>query len=290
MAYDGYHSSANPYQSGNMNLNLNSDPNDPHGYSATPPYPSSSYEPDRLSMPQPQMPPTGSSPQSMDSDTPRPQNVGPGYGYLNEAVSSAVHHANSTNSSEYLSPEVLSQITATVIQQLKATGLGSLQGPPPSATTPPRSQSQQPSWSAGPDLAPRPHSESPPNLSQRGDSMPQVNPMSNSFESSQPYTTPQPPLSSGYASDTRDARPAPKPSPDPLSSRRESVSSHGSQKMERPKPPSRDATVVEVTTLEKIWGKLFEDGKPTKRLGQFLRGIAMHLVKPESSMLCATPV
>jgi hypothetical protein len=35
---------------------------------------------------------------------------------------------------------------------------------------------------------------------------------------------------------------------------------------------------MEMTTLERIWGKLFEDGKPTKRLGQFLRGIAMHLV------------
>jgi len=35
---------------------------------------------------------------------------------------------------------------------------------------------------------------------------------------------------------------------------------------------------MEVSTLERIWGKLFEDGKPTKRLGQFLRGIAMHLV------------
>lgn len=35
---------------------------------------------------------------------------------------------------------------------------------------------------------------------------------------------------------------------------------------------------MEMTTLEKIWGKLFEDDKPTARLGQFLRGIAMHLV------------
>ncbi|KAJ5905762.1 uncharacterized protein N7473_002678 [Penicillium subrubescens] len=272
MAYDGYHSSANPYQPGNMN----SDPNDPHGYTPTPPYPSNNYEPDRLNMPQPQMPPPTSSPQSMDSDTPRPQNFGPGHGYLNDAVSSAVHQ---TNSSEYLSPDVLSQITATVIQQLKATGLGNLQGPGSSAPAPPRSQSQQPSWSAGPDLAPRPHSESPPNVSQRADSMPQVNPMSSSFESTQPYVAPQAPSSTGYASDTRDMRPTPKQSPDPLSSRRESMSSHGSQKMERPKPPSRDATVMEMTTLEKIWGKLFVDGKPTKRLGQFLRGIAMHLIE-----------
>jgi hypothetical protein len=33
-----------------------------------------------------------------------------------------------------------------------------------------------------------------------------------------------------------------------------------------------------MTTLEKIWGKLFEEGKPTKRVGQLLRGIAVHLV------------
>jgi hypothetical protein len=281
MAYDGYNSSANPYQPGNMNLNLNPDPSDPHEYSPAPPYPSSSYEPDRLSMPQPRMPPLSSSPQSMDSDTPRPQNVGPGQGYINDAVHSAVHHANP---SEYLSPEVLSQITATVIQQLKATGLGNMQGSGSSGVPPPRSQSQQPSWSAGPDLAPRPHSESPPNISQRFDPMPQGNPMSNSFESTQPYSAPTVPLSSDYSSDTRDMRPTPKPSSNAPSSRRGSVSSHGSQKMERPKPPSRDATVVEMTTLEKIWGKLFVDGKPTKRLGQFLRGIAMHLVSTESSV------
>lgn len=46
----------------------------------------------------------------------------------------------------------------------------------------------------------------------------------------------------------------------------------------RPKPPSRETTVTEMTTLEKIWGKLFEEGRPTKRLGQLLRGIAFHLV------------
>lgn len=58
------------------------------------------------------------------------------------------------------------------------------------------------------------------------------------------------------------------------------MSSQGSVKVEsRPKPPDRDTTVMEMTTLERIWGKLFEDDKSTKRLGQFLRGIAMHLVR-----------
>ncbi|KAJ5225988.1 hypothetical protein N7468_007213 [Penicillium chermesinum] len=46
-----------------------------------------------------------------------------------------------------------------------------------------------------------------------------------------------------------------------------------------------------MTTLEKIWGKLFEDGKPTKRLGQFLRGIALHLIEdyPPGNTLVVTP-
>ena len=34
------------------------------------------------------------------------------------------------------------------------------------------------------------------------------------------------------------------------------------------------------TTLEKIWQPLFtDDGKPTARLGQFLRGLALHIVR-----------
>ena len=35
----------------------------------------------------------------------------------------------------------------------------------------------------------------------------------------------------------------------------------------------------EVTTLEKIWGPLFDnDGHSTVRLGQLLRGLAVHIV------------
>jgi hypothetical protein len=44
-------------------------------------------------------------------------------------------------------------------------------------------------------------------------------------------------------------------------------------------PPPRLSTGNEETTLEKIWGPLFDrDGRPTRRLSQFLRGIAVHLV------------
>lgn len=267
MAHDGYYSSSHPYQTGNVNANP--DQNDPYGPSPAPPYPSNYYEPDRLNMPQPQMPPNPSQAPNMEPypEPPHQQNTG----YLNDAVTSAVNNADS---SAYLSPDVLSQITATVIQQLKATGLDNLPGSG-STAPPPRSQSQQPPYTA-PEYPPRPHSESPPTASQRSGSAP--NPVPNSYENPQSYTAP-----SGYADDNR---PNTKLPPDASRRRHDSMSSQESQKAERPKPPSRDATVVEMTTLERIWGKLFEDGKPTKRLGQFLRGIAMHLVGGRHPLEC----
>ncbi|KAJ5647013.1 hypothetical protein N7490_003385 [Penicillium lividum] len=270
MAYDGYQSNPNPGYQGMGNMN---DPNDTHGYAPTPPYPSY-YESEHINMPQPQMPPASSAPQSYEySEPPRPGSTNSGH--INDAVSSAVY--NNTNSNSYLSPEILSQITSTVIQQLKASGLNDLQGSQnnqPPYPPPPRpqshSQAQQP-WMAPPaDLPLRPQTDSPSAPSaQRSGSIPPPTAMSNNFEIPEQY--------SGYSSDTRSNS---KPSPDPMTRRTGSMSSQGSVKTEsRPKPPDRDATVVEMTTLEKIWGKLFEDDKPTKRLGQFLRGVAMHLIE-----------
>lgn len=47
----------------------------------------------------------------------------------------------------------------------------------------------------------------------------------------------------------------------------------------RPKGPIRLSTGKEETTLEKIWGPLFdEECNPTLRLGQLLRGLAVHIV------------
>ena len=155
-----------------------------------------------------------------------------------------------------------------MIQQLKANGLDNASslsgssGPPPA-----RSQSLQPPYTAA-DVAPRPHSESPPITSQRSESVPFVDPMSKSYDT-QPYVAP-----SAYSGDL-----PPRQATETFSRRRESMSSQGSHRGEaRPRPPERDTTAMEMTTLERIWGKLFEDGKPTKRLSQFLRGIAMHLV------------
>lgn len=207
---------------------------------------------------------------------PRPESTQSGH--FHDAVSSAV---NSSESTSYLSPDVLQQITATVIQQLKANGLDNTNNLPGSSGPPPaRSQSLQPPYIAA-DVAPRPHSESPPIASQRSGSVPFVDPMSKSYDT-QPYVPP-----SASSSDF-----PPHQTAETSSRRRESMSSQGSQRGEaRPRPPERDTTAMEMTTLERIWGKLFEDGKPTKRLSQFLRGIAMHLIEdyPPGNTLVITP-
>lgn len=52
--------------------------------------------------------------------------------------------------------------------------------------------------------------------------------------------------------------------------------------------PNATASQDEVTTLERIWQPLFDNGAPTVRLSQFLRGIAIHIVEdfePKGSLV-----
>ena len=54
----------------------------------------------------------------------------------------------------------------------------------------------------------------------------------------------------------------------------------------RPSAPTREPTSKEETPLEKIWGQMFDkDGNATPRLGQLLRGLAVHLVRHEDKSL-----
>jgi hypothetical protein len=280
MAYDGFQKSSSPYdQAGNIGQ---TNPSDYRSSTYPPPYPSQ-YGPDRLNMPQPQVPPPApSSTQGQYVESPTQQYSyyqQPSTGTINEAVSSAFRKADTPT---YLSPEVLSQITATVIQQLKATGLDNVQAqhpPPPQQSSPQPPSGPTPSQWVPPSSAPQynySEYESPPAVPPKPSSMqPSVAPDTPDYQ--------QYPQSGTFSSNPQ---PSARPSPQPPVERRESPYSQGSdqgQKTEaRPKPPSRDATVTEMTTLEKIWGKLFEDGKPTKRLGQLLRGIAVHLVSMDT--------
>jgi hypothetical protein len=50
--------------------------------------------------------------------------------------------------------------------------------------------------------------------------------------------------------------------------------------------------LAEVTTLERIWQPLFDNGVPTVRLSQFLRGIALHIIEdyePKGSLIITPP-
>ncbi|KAJ5772998.1 hypothetical protein N7457_007894 [Penicillium paradoxum] len=275
MDYDANYAN-NTYQAGDMSPN----PNKGHGYSPSPPY-SSYHEMDHLNMRQPQVPQTGSPASDLNAEPyiyPQPQRPSStNTGNFDDAVNSAVHNSGPTG---YLTPEVLSQITATVIQQLKTTGLDNLQG---SSAPPPRSQSQQPSWQTDSYLQGLVNQSPPIEPPQRSSSIPPPSSFSdNTHAGSFPPYVP-----SGFASDgPPDLKPTPCPSADTASVGSSSFSSQSSEhsqysshKPERPRPPDREATVVEMTTFERYWGKLFEDGKATKRLGQFLRGIAVHLIE-----------
>ena len=190
---------------------------------------------------------------------------------VDEAVTSAFDKA-STETSNYVPPEVIAQITQTVIKQLQSSGLdGSTPNPPPqSRFSPPPQQPVplSPSTASGASQnipnrvftppSPLKHSDYPdhtsPSLSQSGH-LPE-RPQSPHEHKSSHFSPPRrSPSSQSCASDVSD------------------------KAHTRPKGPSRLSTSKEETTLERIWGQLFdEDSRPTVRLGQFLRGLAIHIV------------
>ena len=54
----------------------------------------------------------------------------------------------------------------------------------------------------------------------------------------------------------------------------------------RPAGGNRHFSSLELSTIDLKWGQLFEnDGTPTLRLGQFLRGLANHIVCLDAEVL-----
>lgn len=177
---------------------------------------------------------------------------------VDEAVTSDYH------------PELIAQITESVIKQLKTTGVSE------SGTTP-VPQGQNP-------YAPSPvHQPTPLSPSTGSGSSP---PMANR----KVYTPPSPQKHSDFAG--HNSPPPPSPYPPPHNPRETPMAQFGERRASsplsqtsetghtRPKGPVRLSTGKEETTLEKIWGQLFdEECHPTTRLGQFLRGLAVHIVR-----------
>lgn len=233
----------NPYETGNMSAGAHEYENVQASY----PYLG------RDDLPRPQTPSSVPRPYGYEYP-PQPRAPQPNQtsnGHTHDPANCAGNSAEPTN---YLSPEVLSQITAQVIQQLKTTGLDNLSTP----GTPP--QPEQSSRKT------KMRSRAGSTVARGGDSTPPITSRPDRTNHQQPSVT----------EDDDESRPSPIATP-PLARRSSSQESRWSD-VTRPQPPDRAATVAEITTLEKIWGRLFEDAKPTDRMNQFLRGIAVHLV------------
>ena len=192
---------------------------------------------------------------------------------INEAINSAFTTQSSNTAA--LPPEVLqaltSQITANVMQQLKTSTLP--QSP---------ARSGNPPTDAGSSSGASPR-----------------------FERAQVYTPPSPyraaEESQNQTSPSRSTvstRASQEQTSPPLEQRAMSPHSQGSNTDEversqdnfrRPPPLQRLSTGGDMTTIEKIWGSLFDKaGEATPRLGQFLRGIAIHLIEdyePKQSLV-----
>ncbi|KAL8736461.1 MAG: hypothetical protein Q9166_000253 [cf. Caloplaca sp. 2 TL-2023] len=176
-------------------------------------------------------------------------------------------------------PELIAQITANVLNQLKTSGIESTTTPvdPPSQTKYPppppvqRPVPQSPSTLSGSSPPMHTRMFTPPSPQKHSDCPNHGSPMSQSAVFPAPTHSPQEPRSPDRESQTSSFYE--RRTSSPLSQTSESSST-------RPKGPARLSTMTEETTLEKIWGQLFdEQGHPTNRLGQFLRGLAVHIIE-----------
>lgn len=198
---------------------------------------------------------------------------------INEAVTSAFNNAEASSTASF-SPELLqqltSQITASVLQQLKVAN------PPAGAQQPPipGPQMDATSSTAGSPPLDRATVYTPPS------------PYRSSEDTGPHQPSPQfpPPPSSTQSSFRATSPPAEKRAVSPFS--QGSHLSEGDANQERParpKGPKRIATGEDATIVERAWGTLFdEQGQATSRLGQFLRGIAIHLIEdyePKNSLV-----
>ena len=189
---------------------------------------------------------------------------------INDAVTSAV----GKDAANALPPDVLdqitSQITASVLQRLSMANNSDGPNPMPSLnspTVPPVNDIPAPSVQSD---------NSPPSSHRNVYTPPSPHRPSDEF----PLVAPGSPAASAHSTQGRFS---PQNNRRPLSATghqsqsEESHSEKEKEKMIRPKPLVRQST--DITTLEKIWGPLFEGNIATPRLGQLLRGVAQYLVE-----------
>ena len=216
-------------------------------------------------------------PQNMSSSQSEMYNADPArFNQARQPIDDAVNSAfRGTETNHAIPPEILNRITSTitanVMQQLKATNL-----PTPVNTQPAANHvagGTSPSYNGSP---PMDHSKvyTPPSPED------QVHPpTSPTHRPSQVRAQDVQGRSGGRASPAVEQRPT---SPQSQASQADEFDTKDpkAERATRPKGPRRLSTGQDPTILEKIWGTLFDDeGQTTIRFGQFLRGIAVHLIE-----------
>lgn len=224
---------------------------------------------------------------------------------IQDAVNSAIDNTHSD-----IDPHLVSKITEHVVSALKKEMLNSNTTNASQATSAPQQSSQT---TASQSRQARSSSRVTPQHTPRFD--PQVipnEPPATTLYQPAPLPTRQaapasptspasshiPPRYTPPSPNRHDASSSGSSSPDPTyldggkNSRRDSKSSmSGPEDASGPRQrmrPVRIPSAVEETSLEKAWKPLFENGRPTARLGQFLRGLAKHLIedcKPQHSIV-----
>ena len=209
-----------------------------------------------------------------------------------DAVSNAFDNSSAANQ---LPDEVIRQITeqvrSQVIDSLKREGFSA--APPPASAPPPQASSFPP-----PPPTAIPKRESPPSNRDYLSSPPPLpreerayssasSMQGESFRSEASDTLPREPHLTSNGDVKNDLRDSKIDMKENLGSRYGDRSESDAMPR-RPTIPSLNVD-EEPTTLEKIWQPLFDvNGEPTERLGQFLRGIALHIIEdyePKKSLV-----
>ncbi|KAI9888657.1 MAG: hypothetical protein M1814_006554 [Vezdaea aestivalis] len=186
---------------------------------------------------------------------------------INEAVSSAFDHANTQ--SYGVPPNLVAQITEDVIKRLRTAGIDNSNAPGSGYPQPVRT----PSGSTSPSMPSR-TVYTPPSPHVKAEH-------SNSFGSPKQQHMP------AFASQSPREPRSPNVPQNGFAEQNQGPNSPLKASSTENAPPLKSQSSrmffygdIEPTTLDKIWGPLFDpEGKPTARLSQLLRGLAYHIIE-----------